>query len=171
MSRLLRSLTSRCLALLVSGPALPLAASAQALAAPRDSAILAGPFAEDLNVNVAKLTRVASGVFTEDLTRGSGPEATRGVVALIRIQMWLTDATLVRSGTCSSMQFQVGTGLLIDGVDIAIRGMRPGGTRLIVIGAEQAYGDRGVGQEIPPGATLVDQHWDGSGFGYPPGGD
>jgi FKBP-type peptidyl-prolyl cis-trans isomerase len=34
-------------------------------------------------------------------------------------------------------------------------GMRPGDTRLLVVPPQLAYGDRGVPDLLPPGATLV----------------
>jgi FKBP-type peptidyl-prolyl cis-trans isomerase len=73
----------------------------------------------------------------------------------VRVEVWLPDATRVLSATCQSLQFQIGRGLVIDGVDIGVRGMRVAGTRVLVIAAERAYGERGVPGDVPPGATLV----------------
>ena len=33
--------------------------------------------------------------------------------------------------------------------------MKPGGKRTLVIPAKLGYGDRGAGDDIPPGATLL----------------
>ncbi len=133
----------------------PMLAAAQARMTTRDSAILATPFAVGLGVNPATMRLLSPAVFVDDLTPGTGIEARRGLIALVRADMWRTDGTRVRSGTCASLQFQIGTGTLIDGVETAVRGMQPGGTRLMVVGAERAYGTRGVAGEVAPGETLV----------------
>jgi FKBP-type peptidyl-prolyl cis-trans isomerase FkpA len=51
--------------------------------------------------------------------------------------------------------FMVGAGKVIKGWDEGVLGMREGGKRLLVIPADKAYGDRGAGGVIPPGAPLV----------------
>lgn len=144
---------SRCFAF--TALIVPTMATAQARVSARDSAILAAPFAEALGVNPATMRLLSPAVFVDDLTLGTGTEARRGLVALVRAEVWRTDGTRVRAGTCASLQFQIGTGTLIDGVETAVRGMQPGGTRLMVVGAERAYGARGVAGEVAPGETLV----------------
>ena len=134
---------------------MPAMAFAQVRMTARDSTILAAPFAQELGVNPATMRLLAPALFVDDLTQGTGIEARRGMIALVRDEVWRTDGTRVKSGTCASLQFQIGTGTLIDGVETAVRGMQPGGTRLMVVGAERAYGSRGVDGEVTPGSTLV----------------
>jgi peptidylprolyl isomerase len=53
------------------------------------------------------------------------------------------------------LQFQLGAGHVIAGWDQGLRGMKVGGRRQLVIPPGLAYGDRGAGQAIAPGETLI----------------
>lgn len=52
------------------------------------------------------------------------------------------------------VSFRVGTGQVIRGWDEAFGNMSVGEERLIVLPSNLAYGERGAGGIIPPGATL-----------------
>lgn len=51
--------------------------------------------------------------------------------------------------------FKLGTGRVIRGWDEGVAGMRVGGVRELHIPADLAYGAKGAGGVIPPGASLV----------------
>ena len=53
------------------------------------------------------------------------------------------------------LEFRLGVGMVIQGWDEGITGMKVGGRRRLTIPAHKAYGERGAGGVIKPGATLV----------------
>ena len=53
------------------------------------------------------------------------------------------------------LQFQLGAGQVIAGWDQGVQGMKVGGRRQLIIPPGLAYGDRGAGQSIAPGETLI----------------
>ena len=53
------------------------------------------------------------------------------------------------------LQFELGAGRVIAGWDQGVQGMMVGGRRQLIIPPDLAYGDRGAGQVIAPGETLI----------------
>jgi peptidylprolyl isomerase len=53
------------------------------------------------------------------------------------------------------LQFQLGAGKVIAGWDQGVAGRKVGGRRQLVIPPDLAYGDRGAGDAIAPGETLI----------------
>ncbi|MEP7026663.1 MAG: FKBP-type peptidyl-prolyl cis-trans isomerase [Actinomycetota bacterium] len=53
------------------------------------------------------------------------------------------------------LEFRLGVGQVIAGWDQGVQGMKVGGRRQLVIPPQLAYGDRGAGQAIAPGETLI----------------
>jgi FKBP-type peptidyl-prolyl cis-trans isomerase FkpA len=99
-----------------------------------------------------------------DLVEGEGAEAANGRTAVVHYTGWLYDPAAddgkgvkfdssVDRG--EPFRFPVGGGRVIRGWDVGVVGMRAGGQRRLVIPAAMAYGQRGAGRVIPPGATLV----------------
>ncbi len=53
------------------------------------------------------------------------------------------------------LSFRLGAGQVIAGWDQGVQGMKVGGRRQLVIPPGLAYGDRGAGNAIAPGETLI----------------
>lgn len=52
-------------------------------------------------------------------------------------------------------EFILGAGQVIRGWDEGLLGLKPGAKRLLRMGPEFGYGERGAGRAIPPGASLL----------------
>jgi FKBP-type peptidyl-prolyl cis-trans isomerase FkpA len=98
-----------------------------------------------------------------DLKPGSGVAIAAGQQAVVQYTGWLYEASAddKRGKKFDSsldagqpFRFVVGAGQVIKGWDQGVLGMKAGGRRRLIVPADLAYGDGGVGP-IPPGATLV----------------
>lgn len=108
-------------------------------------------YAADLGVNISEMAKLPQGVLWADLSPGEGQAAAAGDSVEIGITGWLPDGTPVDSSVTS---VRIGTGAVIDGIDLALPGMKPGGRRQIVIPPGLGYGSQGR-EGIPPDAVLV----------------
>ena len=107
--------------------------------------------------DVAELQRI-------DVTVGTGAAAIAGDEISVHYTGWLYDqnAPDKRGQKFDSSRdrgeplvFRLGTGRVIRGWDDGIEGMQRGGKRELQIPSGLAYGARGAGKVIPPGASLV----------------
>ena len=98
------------------------------------------------------------------LAQGGGQEAAPGQTAVVHYTGWLydPDAAENRGEKFDSsrdrgehFRFPLGAGRVIAGWDRGVAGMTVGEVRELTIAPELAYGERGAGDAIPPGATLV----------------
>lgn len=93
-----------------------------------------------------------------DITVGDGDEARRGqtvtvhYVGVSHANGEEFDASWNRG---EPFKFPLGGGRVIAGWDQGVAGMKVGGRRQLVIPPHLAYGDRGAGGVVKPGATLV----------------
>ncbi|HSN69854.1 MAG TPA: FKBP-type peptidyl-prolyl cis-trans isomerase [Steroidobacteraceae bacterium] len=99
-----------------------------------------------------------------DLAAGAGAAIEQGATAVVHYTGWLFDpAAPDRKGQKfdssrdrgQPFRFPLGAGRVIQGWDRGVEGMKVGGQRVLVIPPELAYGERGAGGVIPPGATLL----------------
>ena len=110
------------------------------------------------------VTATVQDLQVEDVVAGNGAEAVAGSRATVHYSGWLYDPAQPGSKGAPfdssresgrAFTFQLGAGQVIAGWDQGVQGMKVGGQRRLVIPAALAYGERGAGGVIPPGATLV----------------
>jgi len=99
-----------------------------------------------------------------EVKAGDGVSVAAGQRAVLQYTGWLYDASALEHkgkqfdssrGGPEPFRFVLGTGEVIKGWDQGVAGMKVGGQRRLIIPPDLAYGDRGAGGVIPPGATLV----------------
>lgn len=92
----------------------------------------------------------------EDIAVGTGAEVKVGDTVSVhyvgRLQSGVEFDNSQKRGT--PFEFKVGEGRVIRGWEEGLVGMKVGGTRILVIPPDLAYGNRAVGP-IPPNSTLV----------------
>jgi len=127
--------------------------SCESCSGKKDASMTTTPIHEQDSVKKA----VASGSFEKiDTLEGSGPVASAGQNISVHYTGMLTDGKVFDSSVNRGpFEFSLGTGQVIKGWDQGFDGMKVGGKRILVIPAEMGYGERGAGDAIPPGATLI----------------
>ncbi len=108
-------------------------------------------FAASLGIDLAAMTRTASGLYYEDVEPGTGDPAAAGQEATVAYTGWLRDGTVFDSGEFS---FRLGLGQVVPGFDEGVVGMRVGGVRRIIIPPALGYGSQGSGP-VPPNAIMI----------------
>jgi peptidylprolyl isomerase len=119
--------------------------------------------AEDLGskptVTVDTSAQPPGRLVSDDLVVGDGQEIQAGDTANVQYVgvAWSTGREFDSSWDrgAQPFSFPVGAGRVIAGWDQGVTGMRAGGRRLLVIPPDLGYGDRGAGDVIAPGETLV----------------
>ena len=88
---------------------------------------------------------------------GNGPEAAAGHTVSVHYTGTLTNGTKFDSSVDrgTPFEFKLGVGMVIQGWDRGIAGMKVGGKRRLEIPAALAYGERGFPPVIPPNSDLV----------------
>jgi hypothetical protein len=98
-----------------------------------------------------------SGLVVEDLECGDGEEAERGDLVMVHYRGTLENGRKFDSSRDRGQPFELrlGAGMVIQGWEEGLAGMRAGGTRELTIPPELGYGEAGRPPEIPPNSTLV----------------
>jgi FKBP-type peptidyl-prolyl cis-trans isomerase len=107
-----------------------------------------------------KTVDAAQGLKYIDITPGCGPAVKAGDNVTVDYTGWLAsngkrfDSSLLPGRTPFQVQ-NVGQASVIQGWNLGLIGMKPGGTRRLIIPASLGYGAQGAGTAIPPNATLI----------------
>jgi len=113
---------------------------------------------------VIESTEIVPGLSMRLMREGDGQAAEVGHTAVVHYTGWLYDesAENKRGKKFDSsvdrgvhFEFPLGARRVIRGWDEGVVGMKVGEVRELTIAPEMAYGDRQVGDLIPPGSTLV----------------
>lgn len=96
--------------------------------------------------------QLKDGVVAKDLTVGNGKPAKFGYnVSITYTGSFPKDGKMFDNG---ALEFEIGTGQVVEGMEVGVAGMKVGGDRLITIPPSMGYGSEGSPPEIPGGATL-----------------
>lgn len=93
----------------------------------------------------------------EDTVEGTGEMAKAGDLVEVNYTGKLTDGTVFDSSEShnKTFTFTLGEGEVIEGWDKGVVGMKVGGTRMLTIPSDMAYGEYGIPGAIPGDATLI----------------
>ena len=93
----------------------------------------------------------------EDTITGRGKEVVKGALVIVHYEGYLEDGTKFDSSVDKGKPFQfvIGSGRVIKGWDQGVMGMKVGGKRTLYVPADLAYGDRQIGNIIPPHSNLL----------------
>lgn len=107
---------------------------------------------------------ITTGLTARILRAGDGQVAKAGDNVVVHYTGWLYDESAENNrgdkfdssvDRNEHFQFPLGAGRVIKGWDQGVEGMAIGEVRELTIAPEMGYGERGAGNVIPPGATLV----------------
>ncbi len=102
-----------------------------------------------------------SGLRYTETAPGTGAEPKTGQTVSVNYTGWLYENGKKGAKFDSSfdrnepIKFPLGQGRVIKGWDEGLATMHVGGKRTLIIPPDLAYGNRGAGGVIPPGATLM----------------
>ena len=113
-------------------------------------------FDASLGVNLAGMRHLPNGLYYKDIKAGTGHTATDGDM------VWLHYVGRLPTGTqfdanqapAEPFSFQLMAGQVVPGFDFGVKGMKPGGRRLVIIPPSLGYGARANGP-LPAFAILV----------------
>jgi FKBP-type peptidyl-prolyl cis-trans isomerase len=125
-------------------------------------ALLATPLFADRKLS-GTFKKMDNGLQYADIKPGKGASAAKGQTLGMLYRGWIYDTVKGRQGIQfdanqnrqKPFEFVLGAGQVIKGWDEGIVGMKKGGKRVLILPPDLAYGERGAGGVIPPGATLL----------------
>ena len=101
--------------------------------------------------------QTATGLEYVELVEGTGERPKTGETVSVHYTGWLKSGQKFDSSVDRGepFAFPIGKGRVIKGWDEGVATMKVGGKRKLIIPAHLGYGERGAGNVIPPGATLI----------------
>jgi len=109
----------------------------------------------EAEVNLAEMTRHPRGFLYRVIEEGTGKESAPGRNVAVSYVVRLANGREVdRAEVPRPMRFRIGDQSVIPAFDAAVREMRAGGVRQLVVPPRLGYGARGRGP-VPPNAILV----------------
>ena len=124
-------------------------------ATPVSTKIPTPPTSESNSTSATDTVTTPSGLEYKDLVIGTGDQARSGATAVVHYTGWLLNGTKFDSSEgLDPLEFVIGQGRVITGWEEGVGSMKVGGKRELIIPPALAYGGRGAGRVIPPGATL-----------------
>jgi peptidylprolyl isomerase len=110
-------------------------------------------WASSLNINLASMTRLPSGVYYRDQTGGTGATVNGSPTVRVFYEGFLANGSRF-DGNVGGTAINFPLANLIPGWQSGMQGMKVGGKRRLVIPSSLGYGPSGSGP-IPPNANLV----------------
>jgi FKBP-type peptidyl-prolyl cis-trans isomerase len=112
-------------------------------------------FGADADVQLERMTLHERGFYFRELAVGTGAIGEPGRLVQVSYVVRLADGRAVDQATPQApLRFRVGDRSMIPAFDAAVRDMREGGTRQLVVPPRLGYGARGSGP-VPGNAVLV----------------
>jgi len=117
-------------------------------------------YAPSLGVDIASMTKTASGLYYKNKTVGTGAAVAPGDSISVHYTLWMTNGTKIQSskdGTpVKPFEFLTGTQppRVIAGFEEGVIGMQPGGVRQLVIPTHLAWSTL-PGAPVPPNSNVV----------------
>lgn len=114
-------------------------------------------FAGCLKKTPKHVVTMKSGLKYTDLKTGKGKTAKPGSRLVVHYTGWFLDGKKFDSSKDRRMPFKfvLGKGEVVKGWEEGIIGMKEGGKRKLMVPPELGYGEKGVGDFIPPDTPLI----------------
>lgn len=107
-------------------------------------------FHPSLEIDLAQMTRLPSGVYIQTVAEGQGAEAAATDSVTLAYETWLPDGTQTAFGDILDQPLDGYVAGFVEGVT----GMKPGGARKIVVPSELGFGSQ-ARDRVPPNSVLI----------------
>jgi peptidylprolyl isomerase len=102
----------------------------------------------------SKMVTTKSGLQYQDITVGKGKSPKMGDTVKVQYTGWLMNGKKFDSSKDHGGPIEFKLGEVIQGWNEGLQTMKVGGKRVLIIPGKLAYGPNGMGDVIPPNATL-----------------